>query len=145
MWSQLEIGRLSGTVADSTNARISAAQVTLENPATARKSQTITDIQGQFQFDNVPYGNYLLRISAPGFGSSTQQVNIRSRVPAQVVVRLDIPTSDVSVTVAALPDALQQVTPRSETVLDESSIKFAPTVVRRDQLQALIASTPGWA
>ena len=34
--------------------------------------------------------------------------------------------------------------PRSEIVIDESSIKLTPTVIRRDPLQALVSSTPGW-
>src|SRR5205085_3502154 len=41
-------------------------------------------------------------------------------------------------------DVVQDETPRSEIVIDESTIKLAPSVVRRNQLQALIATTPGW-
>jgi TonB dependent receptor-like, beta-barrel len=42
------------------------------------------------------------------------------------------------------PDVLPHQTPRSETVIDEGLIQFVPKVVRRDPLQALVSSTPGW-
>ena len=31
-----------------------------------------------------------------------------------------------------------------KSVIDENVIKLTPTVVRRDQLQALVSTTPGW-
>ena len=71
-WAQMEIGRISGTVADSSGARISRAQIVLENPLSGRKSETIAGDQGQFQFENVPYGAYVVRVSAAGFKARPQ-------------------------------------------------------------------------
>jgi len=143
-WSQMEIGRVSGTVVDSSGARVTKAQISLENPLSGRQAQTLTDDQGQFQFENVPFGAYVVRTSASGFVSSVTQVNIRSNVPVRVSVQLAIATAKLDVTVEA-PDVLEHETPRTEVVIDESSIKLAPTVVRRDQLQALVSTTPGWS
>src|SRR5215813_4243163 len=70
LWSQIEIGRLSGTISDNTGARISKAEVSLVNPLSGRQAQTSADDQGKFQFENLPYGEYVLHISANGFKSS---------------------------------------------------------------------------
>ncbi len=139
----MQIGVVSGPVADSSNARIPGAQIKLENPLSGRKSETSTDDQGQFRFDNVPYGTYVLRASARGFGSRLTQVDVRSNVPLQVPVKLEIATASSAVTVEA-PDMLARATPRTEIVIDESYIERTPSVVRRDQLQAIVSTTPGW-
>lgn len=142
-WAQMEIGRISGTVADSSGARISRAQIVLENPLSRRKSETIAGDQGQFQFENVPYGAYVVRVSAAGFKSSATDLDVRSNVPVRVSVKLEISTNKVDLTVE-MPDVLGHETPRTETIIDERDIKLTPGVVRRDQLQALVSTTPGW-
>ena len=142
-WAQMEIGRISGTVADSSGARISRAQIVLENPLSGRKSETIAGDQGQFQFENVPYGAYVVRVSGAGFKSSATDLSVRSNVPVRVSVKLEISTNKVDLTVE-MPDVLGHETPRTETIIDERDIKLTPNVVRRDQLQALVSTTPGW-
>ena len=139
----MEIGRISGTVTDSSGARVSKAQISLESPLSGRRTQTLSGDQGQFQFENVPYGAYVVRVSVIGFNSSATEINVRSNVPVRMAVKLVISTNKVDLTVET-PDVLQHETPRTETVIDENYIKLAPTVVRRDQLQALVSTTPGW-
>jgi len=141
--AQMEIGRIVGTVADSSGARVQGAQVIAENPLTGRKTQAPSDDRGQFKFENVPYGTYVVSVSAGGFSPSVTRVNILSNVAVQMQVQLAIATSKVDITVPA-PDTLQHETPRTEVVIDENYIKLAPSVVRRDQLQALVSTTPGW-
>ena len=143
-WGQLEIGKISGNVADASGARIGRAQVSLVNPLSGRQSQTHANAQGQFEFENVPYGAYLLRVSAHGFDSTETHVYVDSNVAASIAVKMEVAGPEASIEVhspALLPDQI----PRSETVIDESSIKLAPTVIRRDPLQALVSATPGWS
>src|SRR5207245_10658644 len=111
-----------GTVNDPSNARVAGAQVILESPLSGRKDQTVTDDEGQFVFDNVPYGAYLLRIEAGGFRSAVQEVAIHSNVPAEITASLDLLASQESVTVNAPADLVQKDVPRTETVIDENSI-----------------------
>ena len=143
LWGQMEAGRISGAVTDSSGARVRKAQVSLENPLSGRKSQTQSDDQGQFEFDNVPYGSYAMRVSALGFNSSTVQVSVGSNVPVRIPVQLEIAGTKSDITVAA-PGVLHRAPPQTEVVIDENYIKLAPTVVRRDQLQSLVSTTPGW-
>ena len=141
--AQVEIGRVMGTVSDPSDARVVEAKVSLQNPLTGRKVETTSDDQGQFQFENVPYGAYTVMVEADGFNSSTTNVSVRSNVPVRVGITVAVAAPGTGVTVQA-QDISEQATPRTETVLDENFIKLAPTVVRRDQLQSLISTTPGW-
>jgi len=141
--AQMEIGRISGTVTDSSGARVARAHISLQNPLSGRQNQILSDDQGQFQFENIPYGAYVVGVSADGFSPATTQADIRSNVPVRVSFQLTIAANKLDTTVKAL-DVLQRETPRTEVVIDENVIQRVPAVVRRDQLQALVSTTPGW-
>lgn len=141
-FAQIEIGQIIGTVTDPSGARVANAEISLDNPLSGRQMQTVSDDHGQFRIHNVPYGTYVLHVSAKDFTPSSKQFRIRSNVPVDFSIRLTVATTGAEITVH--PDLLQSDTPRTETVIDESSIKLVPSVVRRDQLQALISTTPGW-
>ncbi len=142
LWAQVEIGRLTGTVLDPTGARVTQAQVSLDNRLTGRLVRTSSDSQGEFHIENIPYGNYVLRVVAVGFGTSAKEVVVRSNIPIETTVQLPVAAEGTEVTVRS--DLVQANSPRTETVIDESFIKLTPAVVRRDQLQALISTTAGW-
>jgi len=143
---QTDVGTLKGTISDPGEARVAHAVVFLENPLTGRRSQTASDSAGQFEFENVPYGSYLLRIEAAGFQAFLRELSIRSNVPAQLNVALRLGASEQSITVKAPADLVQQDLPRTETVIDENAMdRLSPEVVRRNQLQSVVASTPGWS
>jgi len=133
---------MSGTVTDATGARVARADVFLFNRLTGRQRQTSSDSQGQFHIDNIPYGTYLLRANAPGFSISAQQVTVHSNATLQATIQLTVASEGSEVTVHS--NIVQMDSPRTETVIDESFIKLVPNVVRRDRLQALISTTPGW-
>jgi TonB dependent receptor-like, beta-barrel/Carboxypeptidase regulatory-like domain len=140
---QMQIGKLLGTVADPSGAAVPNAQLVLSNPVSGRRLQTVTDDQGQFGFENLPYGSYLLAVSAAGFKLVEQSINIKSNVPVKQAITLTIAAAKSEVEVVPPPELSHDV-PGTETTIDESYIRFTPTVNRRDQLQALIATTPGW-
>ena len=63
-------------------------------------------------------------------------------LPVPVSLRLTIAAEGTEVTVR--PSVMQADTTRTDVVLDENIIKLAPSVVRRDQLQSVVSTTPGW-
>ncbi len=141
--AQVDIGRVWGSVNDPSGAAISGAQVSLENPLTGRQNRAAADDQGRFRFDNVPYGAYVVRVSATGFAALEQPVGVWSNVPVNMNLKLTIATAAAAVTVSELIGP-EIATPRTEVVIDERLIGLTPKVVRRDQLQALLSTTPGW-
>ena len=142
VYGQMEIGQITGTITDPSGASVANARVLLQNPLTSRESSVVSDTSGNFRLENVPYGTYILRASASGFTPSSRQVAVRSNVPIVVPFRLTIATEGTEVTVR--PSVMQAETTRTDVVLDENMIKLTPGVVRRDQLQSVVSTTPGW-
>jgi hypothetical protein len=142
--AQIEIGTVRGVVTDPSQARLANAQVILQNPLTGSSRRDFSSDQGQFEFQNVAYGSYVLRVEARGFHSALQPVIVRSNVPQQIAVELQLMTTEEAVTVRAAPDIIGQNMPRTETVLDQSSIKVSSLATARNPLQALVSTTPGW-
>src|ERR1700704_2502962 len=71
VFAQIEIGQITGIVTDPSGARVADADISLDNPLSGRQTQTVSDNQGQFRIQNVPYGTYVLHISAKGFTPSS--------------------------------------------------------------------------
>ena len=143
--AQIDIGTVKGTVTDPSNARVAGARVILASPLSGRKDQTATDDEGSFVFDNVPYGTYVVRIEADGFRPAVQEVAIHSNVTTEITSSLDVLASQQSLTVDVPADLVQKDVPRTETVIDEKSIgRLNPAVLRNNQLQNIVSTTPGW-
>src|SRR6185437_5893788 len=136
-YAQIEIGTIKGTVADPSHARVAKARIVLENPLTGSSWTEIADDQGHFDFENVPYGSYLLRIDAQGFHNFAQELAIRSNVPQEVEIQLQVTVSQESVTVRAAPDIVGQDVPRTETVVEQNEIKVSSGVASRNPFQSL--------
>jgi Carboxypeptidase regulatory-like domain/TonB-dependent Receptor Plug Domain len=137
--AQIDIGNVRGTVVDPSNARFSKAAVTLENPLTGRKEQALTDNRGIFEFNNLPFGAYLLRVVAVGFREFRREISVRSNIPIQVAIILSVSPAEESLTVK--PEMNQEDISRTETIIDESSIALKP---EGSSLQTVVAATPGW-
>ncbi|WP_187774788.1 outer membrane beta-barrel family protein [Pedobacter sp. BS3] len=67
-------GKITGKVIDhATGKAVDFASVALINKATSKTAKTTqTDLQGGFKFENLPTGNYLLKISFVGYQSYTK-------------------------------------------------------------------------
>ncbi len=63
--------------------------------------ETTTGSDGTFKFTNVPFNSYHLAVTAGGFDSFTQDVDVRSAVPTTVQVSLKIGTAVQTVNVEA--------------------------------------------
>src|SRR5271157_2451157 len=81
---------VSGTVNDPSNAVISGATVEIHNPVSGYDRTTRTDSAGAFSFPNVPFNPYHLTVTANGFASFVQDVDVRSSMPVTLKVGLQI-------------------------------------------------------
>ena len=81
---------LSGVVTDPTGAVVPGATVEIHNPISQYTRSTTTDNAGQFSFTNIPFNPYHLAVTATGFGAYSQDVDVRSAVPLNLKVALQI-------------------------------------------------------
>src|SRR5580692_312666 len=81
-WGQsINSGTVSGQVTDPSGAFIAGAKVRLTNPVTGFEQTAVTDTSGAFKFNSVPVNNYHLEVSASGFNTAQQNVDVRNSVP----------------------------------------------------------------
>src|SRR5579862_8408623 len=97
--AQSNSGIVQGTVTDPSKAAIPGAKVRLENPVSGHVDEATTDTSGSFRIANIPFNPYHLSVSADGFSTATQDVDVRSNIPITLDIALPIGTATTSVTV----------------------------------------------
>jgi Carboxypeptidase regulatory-like domain/TonB-dependent Receptor Plug Domain len=139
-------GTIRGTVLDASGAAIKGAAATIENPVSHYVRSVTTDDQGKFVFDNVPYNNYHLTVSAPNFAASTQELEVRAPVPVDVPTTLQISGGATTITVTAESSELVENIPVTHTDVDRAVLDRLPIQSQSSSLSAaLTATVPGIA
>jgi hypothetical protein len=122
----LTAGTVSGTVTDPNNAIVPNATVTIENAITGYTQTINTGSDGAFRFNNVPFNNYVLTVSASGFSPAKQTLNVRTSVPISLTVPLTIGGATETVTITGgSADVLENV-PSSHTDVDKNLLTRLP-------------------
>ena len=92
---------VGGTVADPSGAVIPGATVTIHNPVSQFERTTTTDPMGNFSIANVPFNPYHMTVTATGFASYVQDIEVRSSVPMKLEIKLQLGAATSSITVEA--------------------------------------------
>jgi hypothetical protein len=138
-------GTIHGTILDLSGAAVKSAVVTILNPVSHYQESVKTDAQGAFEFDNVPYNNYHLTAAASGFQTAVQEVDLRSAIPLDVKVSLEIGAEKTSVTVTDSEDLLETVS-TTHTDVDRNLFDKLPLESQSSSLSSLVTlSAPGTA
>lgn len=99
-----------GTIMDPVGAVVQDATVELRNVSTRKTRTARTDAAGQFTFSGLSAGNYVLRVSAPGFQMATKMIALRARDRAVISGTLSIgqvaETLEVTATAPVVETAL---------------------------------------
>jgi hypothetical protein len=138
---------LSGTVEDTSGARVAEAEVTLWNSVTAFRRVTRTASNGSFHFANVPFHSYELKVAKAGFLTHDESLSLRSNVPVAVTVKLGLEQVRSSVTVEGgrenvLVDPEETGT---HAQMNQDNIDRMALVAGRRGLESVLASFPGFA
>src|SRR2546430_5936582 len=136
-------GTLRGIVHDPQHRPIPGAAVTLKATASDYEQATQTDAGGQFHFDAVPLGQYIVTVSQAGFESGEQRVTVLSGTAPILHIELRLPTQTQSVTVSAdsAPAQSESVTPT--TVIDRAEISETPGATRANSVAMITNYVPG--
>ena len=134
-----------GSVLDPSGAAVAGAAVTIENPVSHYSRSTVTDSQGKFEFDNLPYNNYHLSAAATasGFQVAAEDINVRSAVPMELKISLALGKETQTVTVEAGADLVEN-TPISHTDVDRGLFDRLPLESQSSSLSSLVTmAAPG--
>jgi hypothetical protein len=138
-------GSIEGLVKDPSGSSVPGARVEMSNPVTGYRRETTTDTGGSFRFSNVPFNPYHVMVTAEGFASSGQDVDVRSVVPANVTIDLKVGSGPItSVTVEANGGDLVENDPSFHTDVDTSLTERLPLESQSSAVSSLVTlASPG--
>jgi hypothetical protein len=135
-----------GSVVDPSGAVVPNATVQIHNPVSQFERTTTTDNSGKFTIPNVPFNNYHLTVKGTGFAPFAQDLDVRSVVPVNVPVHLNLETSSTNVTVEGSSEDLLENTPTFHTDVDRDLFQKLPLESQSSSVSSLVTlATPGIA
>lgn len=136
---------VSGTVLDPSGAVVPGATVEIRNPVSQFSRSTTTDSSGKFTIPNVPFNPYHMSVSASGFSSYAQDIDVRSLVPLCLKVNLQVSGSSEVVTVESGGDLIENAS-TFHTDVDKAIVDRLPLESQSSSLSSAITLiTPGIA
>jgi Carboxypeptidase regulatory-like domain/TonB dependent receptor len=128
-------------VADGQTSLITGAKLTLINNATPEKPlKTVSNDAGEFFFDNLPAGEYVLTIESDGLASVTKEIKLESGAALALEINLTATVSE-SVTIHNEEGLLSISETATTNVVQSETLKTQP--LRSETYQSAIALTPG--
>lgn len=146
--AEADAGTIKGTVkavsvgaANGQDTVIANARLTLVNQATPNQPlKTVSSASGDFIFENLPSGNYILSVEADGLTSVTKEIKLVSGGILSLEIDLTATVSE-SVTVRDEEGLLSTSETTTSNVVRAETLKTQP--LRTDNFQNAISLTPG--
>ncbi len=139
-------GIITGTVNDPSGAAISGATVEIANPISQYSRTVTTASDGSFRFTNVPYNPYHTTVTAKGFATFTQDIDVRSSVPVTVAIALKLSSASTTVIVESAGGDLVENDPTTHTDVDRGLFDRLPLESTSSSLSSLVTlASPGVA
>ncbi len=139
-------GSLRGRVADSKDAVIPLAKVTMIEDATSVASSTLTNDQGEYSFPVVNPGTYTLQVEAPGFKKLDQKGIVISTQTAIVQdAKLELGQVSETVNVEAESSPLLETAEASTgQLLNREMLEDLPNLGRNPYILARLSEAVVW-
>src|SRR6266849_377454 len=134
-------GTVRGIVHDPQHRPVSGVEVVLKAKATEFTLNTRTDDAGQFHFDAIPLGEYMVAVLDPNFVADQQTVAVLSGTAPILHFELRLPTQNQTVVVSA--DAAQADTVTPTSLVDRLQIQETPGAARTNSLAMITDYVPG--
>jgi TonB-dependent Receptor Plug Domain len=141
--SQSNRGELHITVTAPSGRGIRASVKIVSN-ANGYRNSLETSNQGILVVQRLPFGIYELEVDQPGFAHRAQSVEIRSSLPTDCKVLLNLPTVNQSVTVSSINTLIDPDQPGSVSQIGTDFIQHRLSSVPGREVQDLVNSQPGW-
>ncbi len=132
LYAQVDTGSVSGTVTDSTGAVVPGAQVTERNVGTNATRTIKSSGNGTYTFESLSAAMYEISVTAPGFDTYTQQVEITVGGHPTLDVKLGVGQGTEKVTVTAASGGAEVNTSSQELsqVVGEEQVSQLPSLTR---------------
>jgi hypothetical protein len=137
---------ITGAVLDPSGAVVPNATIEIRNPVSGFTRSSVTDGAGRFTFSNVPFNPYQLTVAEKGFATYVHDVDVRSSVPINLSIRLQLENTSETVNVEATGEDLLENTSTFHTDVDRELFNKLPLESSSSSVSSLVTlATPGVA
>ena len=143
LFGQTNSGELHLKVTDPSGLGVKAA-VRITSEANQYQNALVTGEQGNLDVQHLPYGIYQLEIKQPGFAVASESVEIRSSIPIEHSIKLQLPAVNQSVTVTAASTLIDPDQAGSVSQIGAPAIENRVGSIPGRSIQDLVNSQPGW-
>lgn len=141
-FAQGTLGRLAGTVRDSSGGALPGATVRIINNQTNQTQSVVSNESGAFLFSQLPVGTYKVMIEMSGFkAASYPSVQINVNQEYSLTARLEVGGVTETIVVTAGSPLVRTTTPEVSKTIDQQQVLQLP-IVNRDMTN-LIRLQPG--
>jgi hypothetical protein len=139
----LDVGDVRGVVHDASHRPVAAASIELKAAHSQLSHAVVSDRNGQFVFPSVALGDYVLIVSAAGYGTEALPLTVVAGTAPYTHVQLNAGESLQTVTVSApaLPSLADSFTPT--TLIDRNAIALTPGAERTNSVAMITDFVPG--
>jgi hypothetical protein len=141
--SQSNTGELHIKVTDPSGLGVRCS-ISLVSKANQYRNTLATDEQGNLDAQRLPYGVYQITIQQAGFADVSESIEIRSSIPAEHAIRLQLPAVSASVTVKSDGTLINPDQVNSVSQIGSATIQNRLSSLPGRSLQDLVNSQPGW-
>lgn len=139
-------GSIEGEVRDPSGAAAGEVTVEIRNAVSGYTRTASTDADGTFRFANVPFNTYHMTVTAEGFQTYSEEVEVHSAAPTKLKVELKLGTAVASVTVESEAGDLVHTESTFHTELDREMFQEVPLESATSSVSSLVTlTTPGVA
>jgi len=142
-FGQANEGALHIVVTDATGRGLTAA-VQIEGRGAQFARELSTSPNGSLDLARLPFGIYRLQIRSSGFASVQSAIEIRSSIPAQFAIRMNVAPLTESVKVSTSDSLLAIDQAGSMDVVGKNVIRDRLGSVPGRSLQDIVNTQPGW-
>ena len=136
-------GTVRGIVHDAQHRPVADSDVVLKAANSDFTKSTKTSAEGDFQFDAVPLGDYVLSVTKEGFAPQVRRITVLSGTAPVLHLELQVATQTQSITVTseAPPPQTESVTPT--TLTSREQIRQTPGASKSNSLAMITDYVPG--
>ncbi len=138
-----EYGAVRGVVHDPHHRPIQNATVTLKAKSSDWEKSTVTDANGEFQFNAVPLGEYSVSAVSKGFAQVSQNLIVISGSVPVVHIQLSVATANENVNVSAAPVVLPTDSFTPVTLITNLDIERTPGADSTNSMSMITDYVPG--
>ena len=136
-------GTVQGIVHDPDHRPIAGASVTLKSATSDWIRTTTTDANGEFRFEAVPEGEYVVTASQSGFDTLEQKITVVSGTAPVLHLPLEISALNQKVVVSSTAQTANTETVTPTTMVSRAEVEQTPGADRTNSLQMITDYVPG--